>query len=180
LDQFNEVSLKEVPGHQIGRFFRLIIFGNSAKLSIGKLSRGVIPPNDNILDLAHLSPTLLSNQSSGSVLIQSGQSCDVFLGNSLANVGKDVGISVGWISHYQNFAALLGKPVEVLGMFFENLSVFSQKVFSFHSFGSGLGTDQDGNVAVLEGNCLITSDNDRVEQRTGRVVQFTLDSLQFL
>ena len=75
-------------------------------------------------------------------------------------MGQNVCIGIGWVSNDTNFAVWFGELVEVLCMSFENFSVFAQKVLSFHSFGSWLGTDQNGNVAVLEGNRLIAGDND--------------------
>jgi hypothetical protein len=62
----------------------------------------------------------------------------------------------------------------------ENLSIVLEEVSAFHTGASGLGTDQEVVVNILESSGKIAGDDDVIEEREGTIVELGLDTLKNL
>lgn len=117
---------------------------------IWELGEGVVSPDDEVLDTSDINLQFFRDLVSSSVLVQSGQSSEVSGWNIWSEMRADHRVGVGWVSNNNNLDVSVGPLVNGLSLRFENQSILSEKVLSFHSWSSWLGTDQDSQLASLE------------------------------
>ena len=90
----------------------------------------------------------------------------------------DHSVCVGGVADDDGLDSALSVVVDSLAGFDEDLAVVFEKVSTFHTWAAGLGTDEEVEVDVLEGNFEVTGDDDVVEQWEGTVVEFCLYTLE--
>ena len=92
----------------------------------------------------------------------------------------DHSVGVGGGADDDGLDISLSVVVNSLAGFDENLAVVFEEVSTFHAWTTGLGTDEEVVVNILEGNAEVGGDNDVVEEGEGAVVQLSHDTLEHL
>lgn len=111
-------------------------------------------------------------------MIEAGHSSEVLSRDAGGIVLADHSVGVGGVADDDGLDIALSVVVDSLAGFDENLAVVFKEVSTFHTWAAGLGTDEEVEVDVLEGNFKITGDDDVVEQWEGTVVEFCLYTLE--
>lgn len=109
----------------------------------------MISEDINSLNLSLLGSGLASNLGNGSVVVKPGQAGDVFLLDSWGEVAQDNGIGVGWVSNDQALDIRIGE-LEGLGLLKEDNLVEVEQVLPLHSWLSGLSSNEDNDISILE------------------------------
>lgn len=144
---------------------------------VGEHGRRVVSPDAEPLDVVDgVSVGLLSELVKCSVMVESGHGSEVLLGDILSIVSSDHSVGVSGVSNDEDLASSLRVVVESLSSVNEDLAVVLKKVGSLHSGSSGLGTDEEGVVDVLEGLGLVSGGDDAAEEGEGAVVELHGDS----
>lgn len=112
----------------------------------------MITPDGELVDVCDLGTSLESKLSKGSVVVESGHGGKVLAGNAWAVGGKDESIGVGRVSNNDGLAVTLGIVVHGLSSIDEDLTIVLEQVRALHAGSSGLGSNEEGVVNVLEGN----------------------------
>jgi hypothetical protein len=89
---------------------------------------------------------------------------------------KSVGVS--WVADYENLDVLLGVLVNSFSLSLKDFRVFIQKVFSLHTWTSGLGSYQDCNVSLVEGLFCLGGWNDVRNEMEGAVLELEDETLK--
>lgn len=140
-------------------------------VDIWVLSQGVVSPNDDVLDVFNSGLELVGELGDSSVLVQSSKGGEIFLRNGGSVVGCDEGVSVSGVSNNQNLDGFLGNVVDCLSLDLEDLGILAKKIFSFHSRASGLGTNKDGSISLIEGLFSVCSCSDLSQERESSILK---------
>ena len=75
--------------------------------NVWHLGEGMVSPDYHILDVFHLSTSLLTNLAHCSILVQSGQGSEVLLWDAWSIVRADESVGIGWVSNNEDLDGLL-------------------------------------------------------------------------
>jgi len=92
----------------------------------------------------------------------------------------DQGVGVGGVTDDESFAVASGVIVDRFTNIDKDFTVVLKKVGPFHAWATGLGSDEEVVVDILESSCEIWGDNNLVEEWEGAVMQLSLDTLKDL
>ena len=148
--------------------------------SVGVLGSGVVSPDEDVFDAFNGGLGTLSYDALSTALVESGQGSEVLLGDGGGVVGSNQGVGVGGVSDNADLDTLLGDLVEGGTLSLENFSVSLQKLGSLHSGSSGSGTDQDGNIDVLESNKGVSGGDDLLDNVVCTIVELHDETLKDL
>lgn len=112
----------------------------------------MVAPDGELVDVGDLGSSLKSELGKGSVVVESGHGGEVLAGDAWAVVGEDESVGVGGVSNDDGLAVTLGVVVHCLSSVNEDLTVVLEQVRALHAGASGLGTNEEGVVNILEGN----------------------------
>jgi len=143
-----------------------------AVVEIGVHGGRVVTPDGKIGDVVNVGVGLVSQLEEGSVVIKSGHGSEVLLGDVLSIVRKDQAVGVGGVTDNKDLNVSGSIVINGLTLVNENLSIVLQEVTSFHTWGSGLGTDHEGVGGVLETNRETVSADDVLQEGEGTISQF--------
>jgi hypothetical protein len=95
---------------------------------------------------------LLGDFADAAVVVEAGHGAEV-LGGQTFGVGNSNGsIGIGRIPDNENFDGLLRVLSQSFALNLENTAVLGKKVGTVHSVLAGEGTNQEGNIDILEGD----------------------------
>src|SRR5690606_1174110 len=90
----------------------------------------------------------------------------------------DQGVGVGRVADYQNLDVTAGDVVDRLALYREDGGVGFQQVLALHARATRTGTDQQGEVGILECDFRVVGLHDAGEQRERAIFQFHGDAFQ--
>lgn len=90
----------------------------------------------------------------------------------------DHSVSVCGITDDDGFSVTFAVVVDGLSSLNKDLSVVLKEVGAFHSWATGLSTNQEVIVDFLEGSGEVAGNDDFVEQGESAVVEFSLNTLE--
>lgn len=140
----------------------------------------MVSPDGHLLDGGDGITGLEGELSEGSVVIKSGHGSEVGNGNIGSVALADEGVGVGGVSDNDGLDVTRGVVVDGLTDIDENFTIVLEEVGTFHTGTSGLGSDEEVVVNILEGGGEIGSDNDFIEERESAIVELSLDTLEDL
>ena len=89
-------------------------------------------------------------------------------------------IGVGRVADDDGLLITGGVVVDGLANFDEDLAVILEQVSTLHAWATGLGTNQEVVVDVLEGSLEVACAHNFVKKRESTVVELSLDTLEHL
>lgn len=140
----------------------------------------MVSPDGHLLDGGDSVTGLEGELSEGSVVIESGHSSEVGSGNIGSVALADEGVGVSGVSNNDRLDVTRSVVIDGLTDIDKNLTVVLEKVSSFHTRSSGLGTNEEVVVNISEGSGEVRSDNDFIEERECTIMEFSLDTLEDL
>lgn len=138
----------------------------------------MVAPNCEFLYVCDLRVSLKCKLGQGAVVIKTSHCCEVFSRDAWGVVLANHSVSVGWISDNDGLSSTLSVVIDSFTSVDEDLTVIFEEVSTLHAWATGLCTNQEVEINILEGNLEITSDDDVVEEREGTVVKFCLNTLE--
>jgi len=153
---------------------------NSGVADVGVHGGGVVTPDGHLLDVSNLDASLEGKLGQSSVVVETGHGSEVLSGNTGSVVLADHGVGVGRVTNDDGLDITLSIVVDGLTSVDEDLAVVLEEVSTFHTWTTGLGTDEEVVVNILEGNAKVGGNDDVVEEGEGAVVQFSHDTFEDL
>jgi hypothetical protein len=147
---------------------------------IGVHGGRVVSPDGHLVDGGDGVTGLESELGEGSVVVESGHGGEVGNGDIGSVVLADEGVGVGGVSDNDGLDVTRSVVVDGLADVNKDLTVVLEEVSAFHTGASGLGSDKEVVVNILEGGGEIGGDDDLVEHGEGAIVEFSLDTLEDL
>lgn len=140
----------------------------------------MVSPDGHLLDGGDGVSGLEGELGEGSVVVESGHGSEVGSGNIGSVRLADEGVGVSGVSDNDGLDVSGGVVVDGLTDINKDLTVVLEEIGTFHTGASGLGSDEEVVVNILEGGGEIGGDDDLVEEREGAIVEFSLDTLEDL
>jgi len=166
---FNPVVINEGSG---------VLALDGGEVDIGVHSGRVVTPDGELLDFFDVGTSLFGQLSEGSVVIQSGHGSEVFFGDVLSIVRSDQAVGVGGVTDDDDLDVSVGVVVEGSTGINEDLTVILQEVTSFHTRSSGLSTDKQSVVGVLETFRELVAADNGVQKGESAILEFHGDTLE--
>ena len=110
----------------------------------------MVAPDRELLYLGDMNLLVHGNLMHATVLIQSGHSSEIALGEIRSIRHTDKSISVAWVSDNDNFAVSCSRVIDSFANADKDLSVRLKQVSSFFSRSSGLTSNKEDILRVLE------------------------------
>jgi len=154
--------------------------GDLGVSDIGVHGGRVVTPDGHLLDVGDLGVGLKSKLSEGSVVIKTGHGGEAGRGHVRSVVLADERVGVGGVADDDGLAITGGVVVDGTANIDEDLAVVLKEISTLHSWATGLGTDEEVVVNILEGGGEIAGDHNLVEEREGTVMKLSLDTLEDL
>lgn len=118
--------------------------------------------------------------SQGSVVIKTGHGGEVFSWEIRGVVLADHSVGVGGVSNNDSLGITSAVVVDSFADVDENFTIILEEVSTFHAGTTGLSTNEEVVVNILEGSGEVGGDNDVFEERESAIVEFSLDTLEYL
>jgi len=154
--------------------------GNGGVSDVGVHGGRVVSPDGHLLDVGDSRAGLEGKLSEGSAVVETGHGGEVGSGDIGGVVLADEGVGVCGVSDDDTLDVTVGVVVDGLADVDENLAVVLEEVSTLHSGATGLGTDEEVVVNILEGGGQVAGDDDVLEERESAVMEFSLDTLEDL
>jgi len=153
---------------------------NGGVTDIGIHRGGVVSPDGHVVNIGGSVASLEGKLGEGSVVVESGHGCEVFSWK-IGRVGlADESVGVSGVSDDDGLALAAGVVVDGLADSDKDLTVVLEEVTSLHSWASGLGTNEEVIVDILESGGVVRCDDNLLAGWEGTVVEFGLDTLKDL
>lgn len=149
---------------------------DSGPSKVRRHSGRVVSPNNNFLNISDSRASSFSDLPDSPVVIESGHSCEVALRKIFCMSSENKAVCVSGISDNEGSDISTGVVINSFALRDENLSVFLEKITSFHTFSSGLGTNQKGSIDVSKSCLQIISADDSMKKREGTIPELHSDS----
>ena len=159
---------------------RSISTGDLGVSDIGVHGGRVVSPDGHLLDVGDLGVGLKSKLSEGSVVIKTGHGGEAGRGHVRSVVLADERVGVSGVADNDGLAIAGGVVVDGTANIDEDLAVVLEEISTLHAWATGLGTDKEVVVNILEGGGKIAGDDNLVEEREGAVMELSLDTLEDL
>jgi len=140
----------------------------------------VVSPHGHLLDVGYLGVGLKGELGQSSVVIESGHGSEAAGGQVRGVVLADQSVGVGRVADDDGLDVTRGVVVDSFTNINENLTVVLEEVTSLHTRSTGLGSNKEVVVDILEGGGKIRGDHDTIEEREGAVMELSLDTLEDL
>ena len=140
----------------------------------------MVSPDSHLLDVGDLGVGLESELGQGTVVIQTGHGRETGGGEIWGVSLADQSVGVGGVANDDGLDITGRVVVDGLANIDEDLTVVLEEIGTLHAWSTGLGTDEEVVVDILEGNGEVARNNDIVEEGEGAIVQLSLDSLEDL
>jgi len=140
----------------------------------------VVTPDGHVLNLGDLGTSLESELGEGSVVVESGHGSEVLSWDIGSVVLADHSVSVGRVTDNDGLGISSAVVVNGLTNIDEDGTVILEEVSSLHTGSTGLGTNEEVVVNILEGNVEVASADDIVKERESAIVELSLNTLEDL
>jgi len=138
----------------------------------------VVTPDAKLLNISYLRAGLQSQLSEGSVVIQSSHSGEVLLGDTLSVVLEDEAVSVSRVSDDNSLAGSLGVICHGFANTNKDLSIILEEVSTLHTRATGLGTNHECVINILESNAGVTGADNLIKKGESAIVQLSSNTSQ--
>lgn len=176
LDSGGELVSDPVSGNKVHG----VLAVDDGVSDIGVHGGRVVSPDGHLLDGGGHVTGLEGELSEGSVVVESGHGGEVGNGNIGSVALADESVGVGGVSDNNGLDVTRGVVVDGLTDINEDLAVVLEEIGTLHSGASGLGSNEEVVVNVLEGGGEVGGDDDFVEEGEGTIVELGLDTLEDL
>jgi len=157
-----------------------ILSANLAVSDIGVHGWRVVSPDGHLLDVGGTSTSLQGELGEGSVVIKTGHGSEVLGGKVGGIVLADESVGVGGVADDDGLGITGAVVVDSLANIDEDSTVVLEEITSLHTLSTGLGTDEEVVVDILEGSGQVRGDDDFIEKGEGAIVELSLDTLEDL
>ena len=178
LDSGDEIALE--PVLTILENFCNWLAPNCSISNIRELSGGVVAPDDHVLDLVHIGRRALGDLEHGSVMVETGESREVLLGDFGSILGKSEAVGVCGVGNHEAAAGGLGDLVESSALLFEDFGIDLEQLLALHSLLSGEASYENAHIDILEHNLGVGAHDHALQQRVRAVIQLHLYAFQSL
>jgi hypothetical protein len=138
----------------------------------------VVTPDAKFLDVSYLRVGLQSQLSKGSVVIQSSHGSEILLGDALSVVLEDEAVSVSRVSDDDSLASSLGVIAHGFANTNKDLSIIFEEISTLHTWATGLGTNHECVINILESNGGVTGAYNLIKKRESAIVQLSSNTSQ--
>lgn len=138
----------------------------------------MVAPDCELLNVSDFRVGLECELSKGTIVIKTGHGSKVLSGDAGSIVLADQSVGVGWVSDNNSLSSALSVVVDRLASINEDLTVVLKEVGTFHARSTWLGTNEEVEVNIFEGNLEVTGDDNVVKKGEGTVVKLGLDTLK--
>ena len=146
-----------------------------------RVHRGrVVSPDGHLLDVGDLAASLQSQLSQGAVVVKTGHCREVLGGEVGGVVLANESVGVCGVANDDRLAVTSRVVVDRLTDIHKDLAVVLEEISTLHAWASGLGTNKEVVVDILEGDVEVARADDVVEERESAIVQLSLDTLEDL
>ena len=111
-------------------------------------------------------------------MVKSGHGSEVLSWDVLSVVSGDKAVGVSGVTDNEDLDVSGGIVVDSFTDFDEDLAVILDKISSLLSLTSGLGTNKEGVVSILETNCSAIGGDNTFKKRESTIVNFHGNSLK--
>jgi len=157
-----------------------ILSANLAVSDIGVHGWRVVSPDGHLLDVGGTSTSLQGELGEGSVVIKTGHGSEVLGGKVGGIVLADESVGVSGVTDDDGLGITGAVVVDSLANIDEDSTVVLEEITSLHTLSTGLGTDEEVVVDILEGSGQVRGDDDFIEKGEGAIVELSLDTLEDL
>ena len=140
----------------------------------------MVSPDSQLLDVSDTRVSSESELGEGSIMIESRHSGELAGWDSFSGVLEDKTVSVGWVSDNNSLAGSLGVVVHCFADSNEDFTIIFDKISSFHTCSSWLGSNHEGIVDVLESRDTIGAADNLVEKWESAVMKLGHNTLKSL
>jgi hypothetical protein len=140
----------------------------------------VVSPHGHLLDIGYLGAGLKGKLSESSVVIKSGHGSEAAGRQVRGVVLANQSVGVGGVADDDSLNVTGSVVVNSFTNRHEDLAVVLEEVSSLHTRSTGLGSNEEVVVDILEGGVQIRSDHDLVEEGEGAIMELSLNTLEDL
>ena len=138
----------------------------------------MVAPDDGVSDSGDVYSGSDGQLAQGSVVIKSGQTAEVLLGDLGAVRLKEKTVGVGGVGDHNDVTVWLGDLIQSLTLTLEDLAVDAEELLAFHAGFSGETTNENTNIDVLEDDLGVTAGGNGVQKGIGTIFDLEDDSLE--
>ena len=113
-------------------------------------------------------------------MIETGHGGEAGSGEIRSVVLADESVGVGGVADNNGLDVTGCVVVDGLANIDEDLAVVLEEISTLHSWATGLGSDEEVVVNILEGGGKVAGDNNLVEEGEGAIMKLSLDTLEDL
>jgi len=140
----------------------------------------VVSPEGQVLHIGDLGASLEGDLRDGTVLVETSHGGEVGSREIGCVVLSNEAVRVGRVSNDDSFGVASTVIVDGLANVDKDLAVVLKQISTLHSGATGLGTNEEVVVNVLESCGQVRCAHDIIEEGESAIVQFSLDSLEDL
>src|SRR5688572_21702286 len=138
----------------------------------------MIAPDRDALDVRDMLVGLLRELSGGAVVIQANHRGEVARIEAGCVALSNQRVRIRWVANDEHADIAVCDGIEGLALRREDLRVREQQIFTLHAWAAWASTDEQSDVAILEGNLRVIRRYSFVECWECAIAQFHHDALQ--
>ena len=176
LNAGSELVSDPFGGDEVGGFLPL----HGGVANVGVHGGRVVSPEGQVLHIGDLGASLEGDLRDGTVLVETSHGGEVGSGEIGRVVLSNEAVSVGRVSNNDSFGVAGTVVIDGFANVDKDLAVVLKQIGTLHSGATGLGTNKEVVVNVLESCGQVRCAHDVIEEGESAIVQFSLDSLEDL
>ena len=153
---------------------------NLGKTDVREHSGRVVAPDREVFNIGGRFASSLGELGESAVVVQTGHGREVLSREAFGGVLANQAVGVSWVSDHYSFAIARGVVSESFPNIHENFAVVLEQISALHAGATGLGSDHEGVIDVLERGSVVSADLDFIDQRERAIVELHLNSHEFL
>ena len=138
----------------------------------------MVAPDDGVSDSGNVHSGSDGQLAEGSVVVKSGQTAEVLLGDLWAVRLKEKTVGVGGVGDHNDVTVWLGDLIQSITLTLEDLAVDAEEFLALQAGFSGKTTNENTNIDVLEDDLGVTAGGNGVQKGIGTVFDLEDDSLE--
>ena len=140
----------------------------------------MVAPDGHLLDISDLGVGLESELGKGTVVIETGHGGERGGREIGSIVLADESVGVGRVADNNGLGITSAVVIDGLANIDEDSAVVLEQITALHTRATGLGTNEEVVVDILEGGRKIAGDDDFVKERESTIVELSLNTAEDL
>ena len=140
----------------------------------------MVAPDSHLLDIGDLGVGLESELGKGTVVIETGHGGERGGREIGSIVLADESVGVGRVADNNGLGITRAVVIDGLANIDEDSAVVLEEITALHTRTTGLGTNEEVVVDILEGSREIAGDDDLVKERESTIVELSLNTAEDL